>query len=269
MGGDTIAKAITAAAKDKSVKAIVFRVSSPGGSPSASDQIHDAVERAKESGKPVVVSMGQYAASGGYYVAANADKIVAMPTTITGSIGVLGGKVALEGSFAKVGYNIEDINIGGEYVSAYSGDKVFTESQRLAYRAQLQDIYDDFTTHVAEGRNLPIDKVLEIAKGRVWTGAQAAQIGLVDEQGGLLKAIDIAKELGGIDADENVRLKTFPRPKTTQQQLEELFGQTAQAKADLAMMREISEMPEIKAIMKARMHVQPGQELMADLPDIK
>ena len=269
MGGDTISAAITAAAKDKSVKAIVFRVSSPGGSPSASDQIHDAVERAKEAGKPVVVSMGQYAASGGYYVAANADKIVAMPTTITGSIGVLGGKVALEGSFAKVGYNVEDINIGGEYVSAYSGDEAFTETQRLAYRGQLADIYEDFTTRVAEGRNLPLEKVLDIAKGRVWTGAQAAEIGLVDKQGGILTAIDLAKELGGIDADSKVRLKIFPRPKTTQQQIEELFSQTAQAKADLAMMREISNMPEVQALVKARTHMQPGQELMADLPGIE
>jgi len=104
MGGDTLAKAFDDAAKNKRVKAIVFRVSSPGGSPAASDQIHDAVARAKEAGKPVIISMGQYAASGGYYVSANADSIVALPGTITGSIGVLGGKVAMEGAFAKVGY---------------------------------------------------------------------------------------------------------------------------------------------------------------------
>lgn len=269
MGGDTVAAAITAAAKDKSVKAIVFRVSSPGGSPAASDQIHDAVHRAQEAGKPVVISMGQYAASGGYYVAANADKIVAMPTTITGSIGVLGGKVALEDSFAKLGYNVEDINIGGDYVSAYSGDKPFSETQRIAYRGQLADIYADFTNRVAEGRDLPLGTVLEIAKGRVWTGAQAAEIGLVDKQGGLLTAIDVAKELADIDADTKIRLKTFPRPKTTAQQIEELFGQTAQAKADLAMIRELTDMPEVQAILKARAIAEPGKELMADLPEIK
>jgi len=121
MGGDTLSKAFIKAAEDKKVKAIVFRVSSPGGSATASDQIHDAVEIAKDAGKPIVISMGQYAASGGYYVAANADKIVAMPTTITGSIGVLGGKLALEDTFARIGYNVEGITVGGEYANAYSG----------------------------------------------------------------------------------------------------------------------------------------------------
>ena len=269
MGGDTIAAAITAASKDKNVKAIVFRVSSPGGSPSASDQIHDAVERAQEAGKPVVISMGQYAASGGYYVAANADKIVAMPMTITGSIGVLGGKIAMEGTFAKIGYNVDDVNLGGEYVSAYSGDKPFSESQRLAYRGQLEDIYEDFTGRVAEGRNIPIERVLEIAKGRVWTGAQGQDIGLVDEQGGFLKAVEIAKELGGIEKDGDVRIKVFPRAKTTSEQIEEIFNQTAQAKADMAIMREIGDLPEVRALIGARARMEPGKELMADLPSIE
>lgn len=269
MGGDTVSEAFAAATKDKSVKAIIFRVSSPGGSPTASDQIHDAVARAQEAGKPVIISMGRYAASGGYYVSANADKIVAMPTTITGSIGVLGGKVALEGTFDKVGYVIEDINLGGEFVSAYSGDEPFTESQRIAYRGQLQDIYDDFTSRVSEGRNIPMERVLEIAKGRVWTGAQGKDIGLVDETGGLMKAIDIAKELGGIEADKSIRLKTFPRPKTTTEQLEELLGQSAQAREDLALMREIGQLPEVQGLLKARSRFEPGQELMADLPTIK
>jgi len=177
MGGDTLAKAFDDAAKNKRVKAIVFRVSSPGGSPAASDQIHDAVARAQEAGKPVIISMGQYAASGGYYVSANADSIIALPATITGSIGVLGGKVALEGTFAKVGYNIDGITIGGDYAGAYSGDTPFNQGQRAAYRGQLEDIYEDFTGRVAEGRDIPIERVKEIAKGRVWTGAQAKEIG--------------------------------------------------------------------------------------------
>jgi len=175
MGGDTLAKAFDAAAKDKTVKAIVFRVSSPGGSPAASDQIHDAVARAQEAGKPVIISMGQYAASGGYYVSANADKIVALPETITGSIGVFGGKIAFEDSFAKIGYNIDGITIGGDYAGAYSTDTPFNQGQRAAYRRQLEDIYEDFTTRVAEGRDIPLSRVKEIAKGRVWTGAQAKE----------------------------------------------------------------------------------------------
>lgn len=269
MGGDTVSEAINAAVEDKSVKAILFRVSTGGGSAIASDQIHDAVNRAKEAGKPVVISMGQAAASGGYYVSANADHIVALPGTITGSIGVLGGKIAMEDSFAKVGYNIGQVNVGGEFVDAFSGDKPFTESQRAAYRGQLADIYEDFTSRVAEGRDLPMEDVLNIAKGRVWTGRQAMERGLVDEEGGLLTAIEATKRLAGIDADKNIRLKMFPRPKSTTQQLEELLSGSVSVTEDLETLRAISQMPEIQALIDAKARMQPGQELMADIPDIK
>jgi len=130
MGGDTVTKSIDAAIKDKRVKAIVFRVSTPGGSATASDQINAAILRAKEAGKPIIISMGQYAASGGYYVSAHADKIIAMPTTITGSIGVLGGKVSLENAYSKIGYNVERIAIGGDYLGVYSGDTAFSDRTR-------------------------------------------------------------------------------------------------------------------------------------------
>ncbi len=269
MGGDTVAKAFDDAAKDKNVKAIVFRVSSPGGSPAASDQIHDAVARAQDAGKPVIISMGQYAASGGYYVSANADKIVAMPSTITGSIGVLGGKVALEDTFAKVGYNIEGITIGGDYAGAYSADEPFNQGQRAAYRGQLEDIYEDFTTRVAEGRNIPLERVKEIAKGRVWTGAQAKDIGLVDELGGIMKAIEVAKEMAEIDADTKINLKRFPRAKSTSEQLEELFGGSAQMSENLAAMSEIMQMPEVQAAIKMRKSSKIGAELEAEIAEIK
>ena len=269
MGGDTLAKAFDDAAKNKSVKAIVFRVSSPGGSPAASDQIHDAVARAQEAGKPVIISMGQYAASGGYYVSANADKIVAMPATITGSIGVLGGKIALEDTFAKVGYNIEGITIGGDYAGAYSPDEPFNQGQRAAYRGQLQDIYEDFTTRVAEGRDIPLERVKEIAKGRVWTGAQAKEIGLVDELGGIMKAIEVAKEMAEIDADAKINLKRFPRAKSTSEQLEELFGGSAQMSENLAQMSEIMQMPEVQAAIKMRDANKIGAELKAELDEVK
>ena len=269
MGGDTLAKAFDDAAKNKSVKAIVFRVSSPGGSPAASDQIHDAVARAQEAGKPVIISMGQYAASGGYYVSANADKIVAMPATITGSIGVLGGKVALEETFAKVGYNIEGITIGGDYAGAYSVDEPFNQGQRAAYRGQLEDIYEDFTTRVAEGRDMPIERVKEIAKGRVWTGAQAKDIGLVDELGGIMKAIEVAKEMAEIDADAKINLKRFPREKSTSEQLEELFGGSAQMSENLAQMSEIMQMPEVQAAIKMRKAGKIGAELEAELAKVE
>lgn len=269
MGGDTVSNGFDAALKDKKVKAIVFRVSSPGGSPAASDQILAAADRAKEAGKPVVISMGQYAASGGYYVSAHADHIVALPQTITGSIGVFGGKVALEGTFAKVGYNIEGITVGGEFAGAYSPDAPFTPTQAEAYRGQLQDIYDDFTTRVANGRDIPLDRVLEIAKGRVWTGAQAKELGLVDELGGIMTAIDAAKKLAEIDADEDVRIKVFPRQKTIEQQINELFSGSAQMAQDVKTLQEIAALPEVQAAIRARNSARFGQELKADIPEVK
>ena len=269
MGGDTLAKAFDDAAKDKSVKAIVFRVSSPGGSPSASDQILAAAERAQEVGKPVVISMGQYAASGGYYVAATADKIVAMPTTITGSIGVFGGKLALEDTFAKVGFNIESITIGGEYAGVYSPDTPFTNYQQEAYRGQLEDIYEDFTSRVAKGRNMSIERVNEIAKGRVWTGEQAKDIGLVDELGGISKAISIAKELADIDEDTKVRLKRFPRTPSTSEQIEQLLNGVAQMQSDISTLREITALPEVQSALKMRNTVKMGEEMKADLLEVE
>ena len=269
MGGDTVSAGFDAAIKDKKVKAIVFRVSSPGGSPAASDQILAAADRARDVGKPVIISMGQYAASGGYYVAAHADHIVALPQTITGSIGVYGGKIALEGTFDKVGYNIEGITVGGEYAGVYSVDTPFSPSQAEAYRGQLQDIYDDFTTRVANGRDLPLERVKEIAKGRVWTGAQAKDIGLVDELGGIMTAINAAKKLAEIDADEDVRIKVFPRQKSIEDQINDLFTGSAQLAQDVQTLQEIAALPEVQAALRARQSAKFGQELKADIPEIK
>ena len=269
MGGDTVSAGFDAALKDKKVKAIVFRVSSPGGSPAASDQILAALDRARDAGKPVVISMGQYAASGGYYVSAHADHIVALPQTITGSIGVFGGKVALEGTFAKVGYNIEGITVGGEYAGAYSADTPFSPMQAEAYRGQLQDIYDDFTARVANGRDLPIERVKEIAKGRVWTGTQAKEIGLVDELGGITAAINAAKRLAEIDEDEDVRIKVFPRQKSIEEQINDLFTGSAQLSQDVQTLREIAALPEVQAALRARNSAKFGQEMQADIPEIK
>ena len=269
MGGDTVSAGFDAAIKDKKVKAIVFRVSSPGGSPAASDQILAAADRARDAGKPVIISMGQYAASGGYYVAAHADHIVALPQTITGSIGVFGGKIALEGTFDKVGYNIEGITVGGEYAGVYSVDTPFSPSQAEAYRGQLQDIYDDFTTRVANGRDLPLERVKEIAKGRVWTGAQAKDIGLVDELGGIMTAINAAKKLAEIDADEDVRIKVFPRQKSIEDQINDLFTGSAQLAQDVQTLQEIAALPEVQAALRARQSAKFGQELKADIPEIK
>ncbi len=269
MGSDTLAKAFDDATKDKNVKAIVFRVSSPGGSPSASDQILAAAERAQEAGKPVIISMGQYAASGGYYVSATADKIVALPTTITGSIGVYGGKLALEDSFAKVGYNIEAITVGGEYAGAFSADTPFSESQREGFRGQLTDIYNDFITRVVEGRGLSQDAVKEIAKGRVWTGEQAKERGLVDELGGFLKAVEVAKEMADIEADTKVRLKRFPSVPTAGEQIQQLLSGADQTQANIAMLNEIAAMPEVQAAIRAHQSTKRQEALKAHLPFVE
>ncbi len=270
MGGDTISEAFIKAANDDKVKAIVFRVSSPGGSPTASDQIWDAVNKAKKAGKPVVVSMGQYAASGGYYVAANADKIVAMPTTITGSIGVFGGKFFLKDTFAKVGYNVESINLGGEYGAVYSAFEPWSQGNKAAYKGVLQNIYDDFTTRVADGRNIPIERVREIAKGRVWTGEQAIEIGLVDYLGGYSEAVEVAKQLAGIDADTSVRIKKFPRDLSPTEQLEQLFNVTADAGANLQALQTFAQSPEFQALVRAQATLNTrNTELRAQLPNIE
>jgi protease IV len=211
MNSDAFAKAIRDATDDDSVKAIVFRVSSPGGSPTASDQIWAAIERAKAAKKPVVVSMGAYAASGGYYVSTGADAIVAMPSTITGSIGVFGGKFVINEALNRyAGANISEISVGGPNASLYSPASRFTNEQRVAFNASMQRVYDDFTGKVAVGRRLPITRVQEIAKGRVWTGNQAKDLGLVDQIGGLRTAIGKAKTLAKIEARDSVTIKSFP-----------------------------------------------------------
>ena len=267
-GSDTIAKAIDDAADNEKVEAIVFRVSSPGGSASASDQIDAAVLRAKAAGKPVVVSMGQYAASGGYYVSANADHIVAQPTTITGSIGVLGGKFALEGAFDKIGYNIDNVEIGGPYTGAYSLDTPFTPEQEAGFRAGLQRIYDDFVAVVAKGRGMSDEAVREVAKGRVWTGAQALELGLVDELGGMRDAIAKARELAEIDADSGIRLRKYPKTPTFEEQLSQFLQVSANAQADLAAISAIAQTEEVQAILRAREAAEPQTEMRAILPRI-
>jgi len=271
MGSDTISEALIKAAEDDDVKAVIFRVNSPGGSPAASDQIWDAVNRVRDEGKPVIISMGQYAASGGYYVAANADKIVALPTTITGSIGVFGGKFYLADTFAKVGYNVEAISTGGEFTAAYSAIEPWSQANRAAMQNAMEDIYEDFTSRVADGRELPLETVLEIAKGRVWTGAQAKEIGLVDELGGFMTALSVAKEEAGIDADTDVRIQVFPRPLTEMEQLQQMFNASIQMSENLDELRMLADSPEVQALISARrqLNMDHKARLFAPLPEIK
>jgi protease IV len=229
MKSDAFAQAIRDATDDKDVKAIVFRVSSPGGSPSASDQIWAAIERAKAAKKPVVVSMGAYAASGGYYVSTGADAIVAMPSTITGSIGVFSGKFLINEALNRyTGANISEIQVGGPYSSVYSPATPFTNDQRIAFNASVNRVYQDFTGKVAAGRKLPLARVQEIAKGRVWTGTQAKEIGLVDQIGGLRTAIGKAKSLAGIEAKDSITIRTFPETADPLTAFGQALGSSAQ-----------------------------------------
>ncbi|MBJ7409223.1 MAG: signal peptide peptidase SppA [Phenylobacterium sp.] len=205
---DDLADAIVRAAKASSIKAIVLRVNSPGGSDTASEQILDAIRFAKSKGKPVVISMGTYAASGGYWISSEASAIVAQPTTLTGSIGVFGGKFALGPALARFGVDVRETGVGGEYAGAFGLGQPFTAEQRAAFAGWMDRIYGNFITRVATGRKLPPERVREIAKGRVWTGAQAKTLGLVDEVGGFYQAVDKAKQLAKLEGEVPLRRMT-------------------------------------------------------------
>lgn len=211
---DDVAKAFKDAIDDDDVKAIVFRVSSPGGSDTASEQILAAVRAAKAAKKPVVVSMGTYAASGGYWISSQASEIVAEPTTLTGSIGVFGGKLVIGPALARFGIDERDLNVGGDFAASDASASEFTPSQRAAISAWMDRIYNGFVGRVAEGRRLPVARVQQIARGRVWTGAQALSLGLVDKLGGLATAVGEAKRLAGIAPATNVALKVLPSKKS-------------------------------------------------------
>ncbi|MBU1540492.1 MAG: signal peptide peptidase SppA [Alphaproteobacteria bacterium] len=226
---DDLAEALYDAIEDDSVKAIVFRVSSPGGSPEASEQILAAVRAAKAAGKPVVVSMGDYAASGGYWISSEANWIVAQPSTLTGSIGVYGGKFVLAEALGRFGVDMRNLSVGGDYADAFSPSQDFTPAQRAAFAAQIDRTYEEFIARVAAGRRLPPARVREIARGRVWTGAQAMQIGLVDQLGGLEEAIAKARELARIPAGDSVRFQRYPESQSPFEALSEAFGVSGEA----------------------------------------
>lgn len=231
MGGDSVAAALRKATEDSRVKAIVFRVDSPGGSYVASDTVRREVQRAKEAGKPVIVTMGTYAASGGYFVAMDADRIVAQPGTLTGSIGVYSGKFVTEAFWERLGVNFETI-AAGRNAAMYGTDADFTPEQDARAEAAMDYIYSDFTRRAAAGRKMPLEKLQGLAKGRVWTGEDALANGLVDALGGYPKALAIAKELAKLPADARVNVEVYPRKKATSEVLSELLGQTGDNSED-------------------------------------
>jgi len=218
IGSDTLSKALTDAAADKSIKAIVLRIDSPGGSGLASDIIWHAVEAANQK-KPVVVSMSDVAASGGYYISASAAKIVAQPSTITGSIGVLAGKPVMRGFYDWLGISNEYV-LRGKNAGMFRETEKFSDDERAKFEAWIKNTYyNDFVPKVAKGRKKDPQFVDSVGQGRVWTGAQAKDRSLVDEFGGLDKAIEVAKQLANIPADKGVERVILPYPQTFLQQL--------------------------------------------------
>jgi protease-4 len=209
MGGTTVARWVRQARQDRSIAAIVFRVDSPGGSAVASDVIWREVFLAKKE-KPFVVSMSDVAGSGGYWISMAAHKIVAQPQTLTGSIGVLAGKFDLSALYEKLGLTTEKLAYGKE-ADVFSTFRPFSPEEKKIMKDEILWTYDQFLAKAAEGRNMTKDEVNAVGRGRVWTGRQAREIKLVDELGGLTKAIELAKGLAGIAREEEVRLVVWPK----------------------------------------------------------
>jgi protease-4 len=209
VGSDSLIEYIRDARADRSIKAIVLRVDSPGGSSTASDVIWRELTISRDSGRPIIVSMSDLAASGGYYIALGGDAIVAEPGTLTGSIGVYSGKFVTSGSYEKLGANIEATS-KGKHAEMYSPDRKFTPEERTKIESSMQSFYDQFVEKAAEARHMTPEKIDEIAQGRVWTGQQAKANGLVDQLGGLYTAIGLAKQRARIPASEDVELVVYP-----------------------------------------------------------
>jgi protease-4 len=225
LGSETLIEQIRDAREDSSIKAIVLRVDSPGGSALASDVIWRElmITREADTARPLIVSMSDLAASGGYYIAMAGDSIVAQPGTLTGSIGVVGGKVAIGGALNKIGIN-NDAVVSGPNASIGSPFTPFTPTQRVKVLEMMQSVYDDFVEKAAESRKTTPEELDAVAQGRVWTGQQAREKGLVDALGGLDTAIAIAKERAKIPKDEDVELVVFSGRRTLYEALSEQLG---------------------------------------------
>jgi protease IV len=210
MTADDIVRAFRDAVRDKRVRAILFRINSPGGSVVASETIWRAVVEAQQRGKPVIVSMGDVAGSGGYYVAVAADKIVAEPATLTGSIGVLAGKLVVSGLLKKLGASTDSVELGAN-AAMFSATEKFSAAGQARLEAFLDADYQGFKNHVAAGRRMSAAAVEAAAQGRVWTGAQAKALGLVDALGGYATALRLAREAAQIPASAPIDLAVYPR----------------------------------------------------------
>jgi protease-4 len=250
MGSDTIVKALHEAADDENVKAIVLRVNSPGGSALASDLIWRATQAID---KPIVASMGDVAGSGGYYISMGADRIVAEPGTITGSIGVVGGKFNMSGLYDKIGITTDVIS-RGKNSGMFTSTANFSDSERQVVSAMMHDVYRIFTTKAAEGRKMSLEKLEALAGGQVYTGRDAKRNGLVDQLGTLKDAIQLAKQLAGIDPDEKTILKVLPEPENP---FDAIFGIDSNAEKEVRMLGGLRHlMPELTEPLQRAVQVQ-------------
>lgn len=216
---------------DKKIKAVILRVNSPGGSAFASDLIWKKIEELKKE-KPVIATMGDVAASGGYYIAMGANKIIAQEGTITGSIGVVGGKPNLAGLYEKLGINKETIS-RGDYADIYSETSEFSSRERETVERMMKRTYDEFVGKAAEGRRMPKERLYEVAEGRIWSGSRAKNVGLVDEIGGMNKAIAEVKKALGMKQDEKVALVAYPKEMGLIDFLQKAMGTSTSARASL------------------------------------
>ncbi|HEY1638800.1 MAG TPA: signal peptide peptidase SppA, partial [Rhizomicrobium sp.] len=250
IASDDYAAAIREAAHDPDVKAIVLRVDSPGGSVSASDQILHALQKARAAGKPVVVSMATLAASGGYYISCFANRIVAEPGTLTGSIGVLTGKVAFGKSAGLLGIGVDQIGVGKNALMD-SAISPYTPDQWANLNHQADVVYADFLQKVATGRKLPLSQVQAVAKGRVWTGADARSRGLVDELGGFWTAVADAKKLTDIAPHENIAFKIYPKRASFFAALTSAFSSTSAGLHAMQGVNAVMQLPAARAVLQA------------------
>jgi len=267
LGSETIVKAVRKASADPKVKAIVLRVNSPGGSALASDLMWRALEKVN---KPFIVSMGDVAASGGYYISMGADRIFAEPGTLTGSIGVVGGKIALKGLYEKIGITTDVIQRGRNNGLLSSHD-TFSDSERKAMTRLLHETYGQFTRKAARGRHMKVEQLEKLARGRVYTGAMAIKIGLVDQLGTLEDAIAYAKKKAGLKPTDKVDRLDLPKPVSP---FEALFGpldtdaraQVAQNRALRTLLGQVA--PELSDHLRAvgRINVLAGERRLLVLP---
>lgn len=272
---ETVSKALVDAAEDPRFSAIILRIDSPGGSALASEMIWDGLRRARKSGKPVIASFSDVAASGGYYVASGADAIVAPALSITGSIGVFAIRPVLGGLLDQVGINVEAMT-RGRHADFHLSAQPLSEGANARMQGLVEETYDLFLARVATGRGMPAGDVHEVAQGRVWTGAQAHSVGLVDELGGLRTAVSRARASLGLAEDADVALVPFPATPTLADQLRELMGVRIAAWLDeaspLALLDGVAPrsraLRELRALLSALPMNQP-LALAPSLPDIR